>query len=156
MWCVLRITWGSKVKICRQKNTLNPIPSTPLVVSTTDRLKAGVLVFFLFRAALWFLLRGVSCCLALSSCFFLSWSSGLGKPDRASYMLLVHLFVCFWCVSFWGFSSSSWCHGLAVVFDCVTPWTSHLTVWTKGLHCNFWYVWKESTTNNLGWGYPYF
>ena len=42
-------------------------------------------------------------------------------------MLLVHLFVCFLCVSFCPFFSSSWSWELVAVCDCGTPWTFVLT-----------------------------
>ena len=80
----------------------------------------GFVVFttgcFILSLALLFVL--VQSCLAL-------WSPRLGKRELV-YVLLVHLFVYFERVNFCPFSLPL--PGLAVAFDCGTPWTFLLTV----------------------------
>ena len=57
---VLCICIGTKDKVCRQYKIFK-LP----VVYATDRSKAVVPVLFLFCVALWFILRGASCLVAL-------------------------------------------------------------------------------------------
>ena len=62
----------------------------------------------------------------VSSFLLALWSPRLGKRELVC-VLLVHLLVCFACVSlfffFFSFFSSSRGRGLAAVCDCGTPWT---------------------------------
>ena len=60
---VLRVASGPRVKLASCKSALNPP-----VVCSTDRSKAVVPVLVLLFVALWFILRGVCCC--LSVCHF--------------------------------------------------------------------------------------
>ena len=89
---------------------LNKTFLIPSIVHAPDRSKVVVLVLFLFCVALWFILRDASCfkvfpC-SLYSCFIIPFSiviTSLGAEELVC-VLLVHLFVCFVCVSFCHFS----------------------------------------------------
>ena len=67
---VLRIASGPRVKLVGRKSALKPLP---LVVYSTGRPKAVVLVLVLLFVTLWFILRGDLFCLVLfCSCIFQS------------------------------------------------------------------------------------
>ena len=62
-------------------------------------------------------------CPRVSSFLLALLSPRLGKRELVCVLLVHCLFICFVYVSFCHFFSSSWCRGLAAVYDCGTPWT---------------------------------
>ena len=95
------------MKFVDSKNSFNTLP----VVYVTDRSKAVVPVLFLFCVALWFILCGASCfkvlpC-SLSSCFIPFSIVITSLWEEGASICASRAFVCFGCVGFCPFFSSS-------------------------------------------------
>ena len=115
------------MKLASRKSALNP-----LVVYSTDRSKAVVLVLVLLFVALWFITRGdllyVFPCVILFLCFSVLLVLRLPRLGKRE-LILVLFVVCSVCVCLdLSVSSSSWGLGRAVICDCGTPWTFLLPI----------------------------
>ena len=118
---VLRVASGPRVKLASCISALNPP-----VVNSTDRSKAVVPVLLFLFVALWFILRSdlfyVLPCVILFLCFSVLLALRLPRLGKRELILVLFVRSICTCLDL-SVSSSSWCLGRAVVYDCGTPWT---------------------------------